>query len=95
MAEDKKTVLLEKMADNLPVLRKKLNLTQEGLARMLDVSRSTLANVENRKRLLSWSTFLSIVLIFTRNSETDEMMRLFGIYTDELNEFLSGNSETA
>lgn len=83
------------MTDNLPTLRIKLNLSQEDLGGKIGVSRSTVAAIENKKREMSWNTFLSLILIFTKNKDTDVLLNVLGIYTDELNEFIKnkGNAE--
>jgi len=73
------------MAENLAMLRTKLDLTQEQLANLIGVSRHTIMQVENKKAKLSWSNFLSLLLIFTKNSETDRLLNILEIYTDELN----------
>ena len=41
MDEAKKNELISNMTDNLPTLRKKMGITQEGLAEKISVSRST------------------------------------------------------
>jgi len=84
MTESTQQSLMRNMADNLPTLRKKLGVSQAELATMLGVSRSTIANIENKKQL-TWNTFLSLILIFTKNHETDRLLTVLEIYTDELN----------
>ena len=39
-----------KMADNLPVLRAKLGLSQEGLAGIIGITRQTISSIENKSR---------------------------------------------
>ena len=86
--EEKRKTLIGNMTDNLPALRKKLNLSQEELASLIGVSRSTMACIENRKREMSRNTFLSLILIFTKNRETDKLLNVMEIYTDELNDLI-------
>lgn len=92
MDERQKSILIENMSDNLPTLRKKIGMTQEGLAEKIGVSRSTIATIEQKKKTMTWNMFLSLVLIFTKNSETDKLLNVMGIYTDELNEFIKNNN---
>ncbi|EKQ55452.1 MULTISPECIES: helix-turn-helix domain-containing protein [unclassified Clostridium] len=73
------------MADNLAMLRTKLELTQVQLANLIGVSRHTIMQVENKKAKLSWNTFLSLLLIFIKNPDTDKLLNILEIYTDELN----------
>lgn len=84
---------MERMADNLPVLRKKAELTQTDLAELIGVSKFTILSIEKKQRKMTWNTFLSLVLVFTKNKETDRMLTLFEIYTDEFNEFIKNRDE--
>lgn len=88
-----KNILMERMADNLPVLRKKAELTQTDLAELIGVSKFTILSIEKKQRKMTWNTFLSLVLVFTKNKETDKMLTLFEIYTDEFNEFIKNRDE--
>ena len=91
MNDIQKGVLTANMVENLPTLRKKLGVSQEELAGIIGVSRSTIAAIENKKRSLSWNMFLSLLLIFTKNDETDKLLSVLEIYTDELNSFIKND----
>ena len=86
-------LLIERMADNLPTLRAKLGLTQEDLADLVGVSRHTVISMETKKRPMTWNTFLSLILIFSGNSETKLLLKVLGILTQELEAFLSPTSK--
>ncbi len=73
------------MTDNLAMLRTKLGLTQVQLANLIGVSRHTIMQVENKKAKLSRNTFLSLLLVFIKNPESDRLLNILEIYTDELN----------
>ena len=88
MDEQQRSALINNMAENFPVLRKKLGMTQDELAGMVGVSRSTLASIEGKKRNMTWNMFLSFLLVFTKNRETDKLLSAMEIYTDEFNEFI-------
>lgn len=83
-----KEKLIQNMTDNLPTLRKKLNLSQEELSELIGVSRSTIAVIEGRKKVMSWNMFLSLLMVFTKNKETDRLLNVLEIYTDEFNNFI-------
>ena len=83
-----KEKLIQNMTDNLPILRKKLNLSQEELSELIGVSRSTIAVIEGRKKVMSWNMFLSLLMVFTKNKETDKLLNVLEIYTDEFNNFI-------
>ncbi len=83
-----KDTLIKNMTENLPVLRAKLNITQEDLAEKIGISRSTIVSIENRKREMTWNTFLSLILVFTKNEDTNKLLNVMEIYTDELHDFI-------
>lgn len=83
-----KEALIQSMTDNLPMLRTRLGLTQEELADKIGLSRSTVVAIENRKREMSWNTFLSLVLLFIKNDSTNKLLNALEIYTDDFHEFL-------
>lgn len=81
-------VLIKNLTDNLPMLRTRLGLTQEALAERVGLSRSTVILIENRKREMTWNTFMALVFIFTKHEETNKLLNVLEIYTDELNDFI-------
>ena len=86
-------LLIERMVENLPVLRRKLKLSQETLAQIIGSSRYTVMLIETKKRKLTWNTFLSLVLLFDKNEDTAVLLRALGIYTDELDAYFKRGSE--
>lgn len=91
MTDMERQVYITKMAENLPTLRTKLNLTQDELAKLIGVSRSTVILFERGQRQMTWNTFLSLILIFSKNTDTNKLLKVFDIYTEELEEILGGN----
>ena len=88
MESPEREVLIERMTDNLPVLRKKLRLSQEELAELIGSSRYTIVSIETRKRKMTWNTFLSLILLFDKNDETAILLRAWDIYTKELDSMI-------
>jgi len=80
--------LIDNMTENLPVLRKKLKLSQEGLAKIIGTSRYTVMLIETRKRRMTWNTFLSLLLLFDKNQDTAVLLRVLSIYTEQLDAYL-------
>ena len=37
---------------------------------------------------MTWGTFLSLVLLFTKNEETNKLLNVMEIYTDEFHAFI-------
>lgn len=75
---------IENLTKNLVVLRMMLHLSQSDLAELIGMGRQTLVGIENRKRKMTWSVFLSLVFVFYQNIETRRMLEIFEIYTDEI-----------
>lgn len=86
--EINKEKLIKNMTDNLPMLRTRLGLTQEEIAEKIGVSRSTIISIENKKREMTWNTFLSLMLLFTKNESTNKLLKVLDIYTDEFQDFI-------
>ncbi len=80
--------LIANMTAHLPLLRTALGLTQEELAEKIGISRSTVIAIETGKREMTFNTFLSLVLLFTKNEATDRLLQVLEIYTDDLNAFI-------
>lgn len=91
MDDRQKAILIQNMVNNLPALRKRLDLTQADLAAKIGIGRSSLTSIENKKRPMTWNMFLSLVFIFTKNAETDKLLNAMEIYTDELNDFIQAS----
>lgn len=89
MNMDEKNKLMTAMASNLPILRSKLDLSQEELARLLGVTRQTVSSFESGQRKMTWSVFLALVLIFFRNEPTKRLLVALNIYTPQLNDYLN------
>ena len=94
MASDTREILIDKMTENLPVLRKKLKLSQENLAKFIGSSRYTVMLIETKKRRMTWNTFLSLVLLFDKNEDTAVLLRALRIYTDELDAYFKRDGES-
>ncbi len=88
MLEERKEILISNLTNNLPVLRTMLRLSQSDLGKIIGLSRQQIVAIETGKRKMTWPTFLAIVLVFSSNNETKQLLSVFGIYTEELDEFI-------
>ncbi len=79
----------QKMADNLPTLRAKLRLTQEDLARLLNVSRHTIIGIESHSRIMTWTTYLSLVYVFLRCEDAKNLTVALGLIPVEFDRLLT------
>jgi DNA-binding XRE family transcriptional regulator len=87
--EFNKDELMLRMTENLRLLRVKLGLTQDMLAGKIGISRQTLVNIENKKRDMTWNNFLALLTVFRAESSTSALLDHFGIFTTELNKYLT------
>ena len=89
-----KQLLCKNMAENLPVLRAKVGLSQDELAVRLGFSRQTISAIENWKRKMHLSTFAAITLFFSNNNEIREHMIIMGILNEAVEEMLAVEKKT-
>lgn len=75
ITEDKKRQYIERLVDELPVLRTMLGASQDELASTIGLSRQTYSAIETRKRKMTWSVYLSLILIFDCCKQTHDLMR--------------------
>jgi len=89
MTEERKQEYISLMVANLPVLRAKQKLTQKDLADRIGVTNFSISGMEKGQRKMTWNTFISLLPVFLSNPDTADMMKLFGIYTQEIQTFLT------
>ena len=77
-----------KLTDNLAMLRAKVGASQSDIADVIGIARQTYSNLETGKKIMTWNMFLSLILFFKENDETSNVIRLLGIYTDELETYI-------
>lgn len=54
---DDKEKLIQILTENLPVLRARLGLSQDGVSTVIGISRQTYSSIEAMKRKMTWNTF--------------------------------------
>lgn len=91
VSPDYKESYIEVMTENLLLLRTKAEITQEELASMIGISRQTYYAIETRRRSMSWSTYISLLLFFDTNVETHTMLRDINAYPIDLMVKMSGS----
>lgn len=79
----------KKLADNLPLLRTKLSLSQQELAEMIGTSRQTISLIERGTREMMWDTCMSLTFLFTSNSDTCDLMAPLGIDIEAISNYLN------
>lgn len=84
ITDDYRKASIELLIDNLAALRARLNITQEGLANVIGVSRQTFYSIETGKRKMSWPIYMAIIFFFDSIPDTSEMMKELRIYPIDL-----------
>lgn len=84
----KKTLCMVQLVNELPVLRARLNLSQEDVADRIGVSRQTYNSIESKRRSMTWNTCISLVTLFASNERSRKMMEANSSLLELLNEIL-------
>ena len=74
LTEREKKLFKQCLAENMQMLRGKLGISQAELAETLGVSRQTINAVENGRQNMSWNLFISLILFFSYNQDTKELL---------------------
>ena len=82
--EDKREEVISILTEELPLLRAKLGISQENLCDIVGISRQTYSGIETKKKKMSWSVFLSLLMLFTNNEKTAPIIRIAGAFPDDL-----------
>ena len=90
--KQEKSELIEILTNALPVLRASIGISQGEIAEYIGVSRQTYCALEQKKRLMSWNTFLSLFLFFISNNETNNLLKNKKGFIAQVYEFLQFNS---
>lgn len=80
ISEEEKNLMISRLVDELPVLRTKMGVSQDELANMIGISRQTYSSLETSKRKMTWSIFLSLLLIFDYNEQTHDVIHKEGLF---------------
>ncbi|HJA70989.1 MAG TPA: helix-turn-helix domain-containing protein [Candidatus Lachnoclostridium stercoravium] len=73
-SDSEKEKLIQTLTANLPLLRARMDISQEEIAKIIGISRQTYSSFENGKRQMSWQVYLALILFFDVNSETHDLL---------------------
>ena len=88
ISKEMKNTLCINLGTNLSTIRAKTNISQNELASKLGITRQTITAIENKRRVMQWNTFVTLILFFTRDDEVRSILELMEIYTTEVKESL-------
>lgn len=84
LTEEEREKLIAKLVEELPVLRIKMGVSQDELAGLLGITRQTYSSIETKKRKMSWSVYLSLILIFDYCDQTHEIIQKAGLFPQRI-----------
>ena len=67
-----KEELIDKFIYELPILRARIDMTQDEIGEIAGLSRQTYSALETRKRKMTWSNFMALLFVFYYNPVTRE-----------------------
>lgn len=81
-----KEKLIDKFVYEMPILRKRLDMSQDDIGEIVGISRQTYSGIETRKRKMTWSNYMALLFFFYFNPATRDAVESAGIFPDELKE---------
>lgn len=91
--DSRKEELIEKLSEELLILRTKTAMSQEEIANAIGLSRQTYSAIEAGKKRMTWRTYLALIMMFDYNPKTHEMIRQINIFPPELEGAKSNTNE--
>lgn len=83
-----KETLVSDLTETLPVLRASIGISQDDIAKYIGVSRQTYCAMEQKKRMMSWNSFMSLVLFFYANDKSKKVLESKKKFLDNVYSFL-------
>lgn len=84
LTDEEKNRFIANLTPYLAILRTQAEISQEELANLIGVSRQTYSAIERKIRIMSWNTYLSLVLFYDHNQKTHQLMRQLSLFPTEL-----------
>lgn len=75
---------IKALTEELATLRARSGISQGDLAKVIGVSRQTYSSIECGNRLMSWSTYLSLILFYDYNNATRKLLRSSDAFPEEM-----------
>ncbi|MGN0165824.1 MAG: EAL domain-containing protein [Lachnospiraceae bacterium] len=74
LSEENKKILLNVFSKNLTLYRKTMKISQEEFGSLIGITRQTVSSIERGAYTLTWSIFLSCLLICSNNTQARQMI---------------------
>lgn len=93
LTREQQDKLIADLTAELAALRAKAEISQGDLSTLLGISRQTYSALECGAKIMSWSTYLSLILYYDYNVKTHQMLRNISVFPDELIETINGGKK--
>ncbi len=84
LTEEERDSYIDALKQELAVLRIKAGISQGDLCNIIGVSRQTYSAIENGRKRMMWSTYLTLIYFFDSMASTRDMLRSLPAYPREL-----------
>ncbi len=88
MDQINKEELIDKFIYELPILRARIDMTQDEISEIAGLSRQTYSALETRKRKMTWSNFMALFFVFYFNPATRDALERASLSPDKLKEIM-------
>lgn len=89
--QETKDLLIDKLSAELPALRGAIGASQNEIADAVGMPRQSYNSIELRKRRMTWTTYMALILLFDYNPNSHYRIRQLEVFPNQLDEFwLSG-----
>ena len=95
LTEEEKESYIKNLSNELVTLRTQANLSQEELASIIGVSRQTYGTIERKLRLMSWDTYLALIMFFDYHHKTHDLLRSLGCFPYDIIKRFNDNDKKA
>ena len=89
ISKKNKEEIIDRFVYELPILRTRIDLTQDEISDLIGISRQTYSSIETRKRKLTWNNYMSLLFLFYFNPATRDAVESAGVFSDELKKAMS------
>lgn len=91
MDQINKEALIDKFIYELPILRARIDMTQDEISEIAGLSRQTYSALETHKRRMTWSNFMALLFVFYFNPATREAINTADLFPEELKRVMQIN----
>ena len=83
MNSDARKRLILLLTDELPVLRAKIGISQDEIAKRIGISRQTYSLIETKKQAMTWLTFMGLLAFFENNERSLSQLSAIGFFNEQ------------